>query len=282
MDLLSFAVFALITSAAHLFAYMRGFFHFPYGKIKRENEIKAKQIGIAFTVYFIITLLIGPLIARWILNFIYVFNPQVTSLSIRVACALQVALLFLILLFLLWIIGNRLTWVWKAGKKSSSSFDFGLGLSAWFLGFPLATIVGDLCDWILKHFFNAQQYEQTAVRFLKQAMQTPQSLGLALLTVILLAPLVEELLFRGLLQNYLRTQVGSRAAILLSALIFALFHFSPSQGLGNITIGFSLFTLGIYLGFLYERQQSLLASLGLHMSFNAISTLRIFFYPGMI
>jgi membrane protease YdiL (CAAX protease family) len=70
-----------------------------------------------------------------------------------------------------------------------------------------------------------------------------------------------------------------RNAILLSALCFALFHFAPSQGIGNISLVGSLFLFALFLGFIYERQASLFASVGLHMTFNTVSTFRILFYP---
>ncbi|MBI3211827.1 MAG: CPBP family intramembrane metalloprotease [Simkania negevensis] len=53
-----------------------------------------------------------------------------------------------------------------------------------------------------------------------------------------------------------------------------LFHLSSSQGVGNI----SLFIFALYLGFLYEKQCSLFASIALHMTFNSISVIRILFY----
>ena len=62
---------------------------------------------------------------------------------------------------------------------------------------------------------------------------------------------------------------------MIASLIFAAFHFSTSQGLNNIELLVSLFVLSCFLGFLYERQESLLASMALHATFNAISILAI-------
>ena len=70
-----------------------------------------------------------------------------------------------------------------------------------------------------------------------------------------------------------------KKAIVFSALCFALFHYAPSQGMGNISLLATLFLFALFLGFIYERQASLFASIGLHMTFNAVSTFRILFFP---
>ena len=104
-------------------------------------------------------------------------------------------------------------------------------------------------------------------------------LAVALFTILIAAPIIEEFLFRGCLMTYLKRYMPPKGAITLSALCFSLFHFAPSQGFGNISLVASLFVLALFLGFIYERQASLFASIGLHMTFNAVSTFRILFFP---
>jgi len=120
--------------------------------------------------------------------------------------------------------------------------------------------------------------EQTAVRFLMQVKETPLSLLLALFTIVIAAPLIEEYLFRGVFQSFLRKHLGSIKAIILTSAIFSLFHFSPSQGVQNIAILLSLFVLSLYLGFVFEKTRSLLSSITLHLIFNLASALKIIFY----
>jgi membrane protease YdiL (CAAX protease family) len=123
-----------------------------------------------------------------------------------------------------------------------------------------------------------ENYEQVAVRYLKLALSSPSMLMIALFMVLFAAPAIEEFLFRGLLQTCLKRFMPIKWAIALSSLCFAFFHFSPSQGIGNISLIASLFTFALYLGFIYERQASLIASFTLHMTFNTVSTLRILFF----
>ncbi len=261
MGLLSFAFFVLLAASLHFFAYSKGYFRLPYQALAVKGHVSGKITLLAFALYWIIALFAG-----------YVLPAVPLSLY---AFQLFVLLLILALLYLLTFKEN----LWKQQKQTSRLFDWALGLATWFLSFPLVTAIGELADWLLSQFFGAQTYEQTAVRFLKKAAEMNLSLVIAFVTIVVLAPLVEELLFRGILQSYLKSKLGAKAAILLSAFTFSLFHFSPSQGLGNVSLCLSLLILGCYLGFLYERQRSLFASLGLHMTFNTVSTLRILLAP---
>ncbi len=93
---------------------------------------------------------------------------------------------------------------------------------------------------------------------------------LAVLTAVGLAPLLEELIFRGLLQSALRGPLGGPwGAILGAAAIFAGLHITA--GLGNLHAIVPLGALAIGLGYLYERTGRLWPSIVMHAAFNAIS-----------
>jgi membrane protease YdiL (CAAX protease family) len=107
-------------------------------------------------------------------------------------------------------------------------------------------------------------------------MEFPWLFWSSVILIVTLVPFLEEVLFRGFLQTWLRRVVGVSGAIWLTALTFALFHFSTSQGADNVELISSLFVLGCFLSFLRERQRSLWAPIGLHAAFNAISILMIY------
>jgi len=89
---------------------------------------------------------------------------------------------------------------------------------------------------------------------------------LILLSVLVLAPLCEEIFFRGLLQSIIRKYTGSPwTAILVASVPFALLHFDQPQHM------VALFALGVILGYNYERQGRLYAPIGVHMLFNAVN-----------
>lgn len=87
--------------------------------------------------------------------------------------------------------------------------------------------------------------------------------GLVLLAVGLVigAPLVEELFFRGLLLRALDQRFGPRWAVGVSAVAFGVTHFQPLQLLG-------LVAFGVVLGLLAQRKGRLGPSLVAHAAFN--------------
>ena len=87
------------------------------------------------------------------------------------------------------------------------------------------------------------------------------------LASVVTAPILEELLTRGLVYGRLRPYfTDPRPAVLLGALIFALFH-------GNVVQGTYAFFLGLYFVSLYEAYQSLLLPMLAHAAANASSIL---------
>ena len=172
------------------------------------------------------------------------------------------------------IIKNR-----SAPQALSISADIAMGVLTWFIAFPCVLLIGEIADMIVYALFGMQNYEQVAVRYLKMNLSSLEALFIPLFIILLAAPAIEEFLFRGLLQNFFKKYLGIKRAILFSSLCFALFHFSLSQGVGNIPLLISLFTFALFLGFIYERQGSLFASIALHISFNTFSTIRIVFFP---
>lgn len=83
--------------------------------------------------------------------------------------------------------------------------------------------------------------------------------------VTLLAPIVEELLFRGVIQSaYMRR--GPIYAIVATTILFAVFHMDPIQSL-------SVIPLGAALGYVLWRTNSVFCAIFVHLANNAFSAL---------
>lgn len=89
------------------------------------------------------------------------------------------------------------------------------------------------------------------------------------LSLAIMAPLVEELLFRGAIEDHLLRQGKSPvAAILLSALIFGIVHINPAQ------VPFA-FAIGAVFGWLYYRTGSVVPGILGHFINNSIATVQM-------
>ncbi len=81
----------------------------------------------------------------------------------------------------------------------------------------------------------------------------------------IIAPLVEEIFFRGYLFNAFRTRLGVTMAILISAVIFAVVHsYEPAPTV-------IIFVLGVCLAVIYQWRKTLLAPIFVHSGFNIMS-----------
>lgn len=87
---------------------------------------------------------------------------------------------------------------------------------------------------------------------------------LNILAVVVVGPIVEEWLCRKQIIARVR-RYGERLAIVVSALIFALFHL-------NLYQFFYAFGLGLVLGYIYMRTSQLKYTIGLHMAINFLGS----------
>lgn len=79
----------------------------------------------------------------------------------------------------------------------------------------------------------------------------------ACVTAVVLAPVFEEILCRGLVLETVRRRWGDAVAVLISALFFGLVHVEPSTALAGFVVG------GIF-GTIYIRTHSLFSTIILH------------------
>lgn len=92
----------------------------------------------------------------------------------------------------------------------------------------------------------------------------PVALGLAITSTVILAPIAEELMFRGYLLDSIKKMHGDWVAVIISSLFFGLIHLDPYT-IGMATIG------GLIYGFIRIRTGSLWPSIIGHMMWNAVA-----------
>ncbi len=94
--------------------------------------------------------------------------------------------------------------------------------------------------------------------------QDPGRLAVSLLLLGVLAPLAEELVFRGLLYGWIEGRWGARPALVVSSLAFAAAHYEPAHILLVLPLGF-------FFGWLRSHTGSLVPSLVAHVANNSFA-----------
>jgi membrane protease YdiL (CAAX protease family) len=96
------------------------------------------------------------------------------------------------------------------------------------------------------------------------------------LTIVILAPLTEELLFRGALLRSLLRRSTPTLAVLVSAVVFGLVHALGDPSIGTLIALPAIILLGVVSGFQAARTGNLTRSILLHVGFNLLSVIFLF------
>ena len=94
--------------------------------------------------------------------------------------------------------------------------------------------------------------------------QLSAALAVGLFCYGVISPLAEELVFRGIVYNELRRNYRLPLAMLISALLFGLYHMNPVQGVYG-------FIMGLLFSYLYEYFGSFLWPVLVHMLANCLA-----------
>jgi membrane protease YdiL (CAAX protease family) len=146
--------------------------------------------------------------------------------------------------------------------------DIGAGIAAGagliVIGGIVGVIVNSVATRILGHSPTQPEQVASCVRGSGLLAMAP--------VVILAAPLGEETLFRGFLYRGLRRRFSVWPAAIISGVAFGAVHFA---GLSFLLLIPPLIVVGMGLAWIYERRQSLLASMAAHATFNLVGILFI-------
>lgn len=180
---------------------------------------------------------------------------------------------WLTLVSLLCFQGATLLFVWQCVRDHESTWGemFGLSRSRTSAmirgaGFAVLFLPAGLCvKWVAAvglARLGIEVREQAAVELLLSASAGGRiALGVA---AVLLAPLAEEFLFRGVLYPAVKHAGFPRAALWGTSALFAIIHF-------NLVTLLPLFLFALVLVWLYEVSNSLLAPVAAHVTFNALN-----------
>jgi membrane protease YdiL (CAAX protease family) len=174
-------------------------------------------------------------------------------------------------LYVFWIEKRTLNVVWGDFALTKKLFLKIFGY--WCIAYPIVSVVNNGINYLMEKWVTFPVTDQVAVEQVKSAFAQPVLYALTSLGITILVPAVEEIVFRGFLQQWLKRYFSVYASVIITAIVFAFFHYSDTQGWMNVEIIVALFVFSLFLGGVRERYQSLNASIMLHAIFNGMTLL---------
>lgn len=121
--------------------------------------------------------------------------------------------------------------------------------------------------------FDATQVQE--VGFTAAGLSQPFEYVLAFLTLVVIAPVAEELLFRGYLYGKIKKLIPRWLAIILVSALFGVLH-------GQWNVAIDTFVLSVFLCLLRDLTGSLWPAIFLHMVKNGLAYYLLFVNPSLI
>jgi len=170
-----------------------------------------------------------------------------------------------------------LVWASRAKGLGSLERDFGLvvhpGDAGWFFGGVGIQVLGFAPIALLSAVYG-HEAQQDVVKAIKHA-SGPMIL-LVVLSVGVLAPVTEELLFRGVLLRALLRRFSPDQAVFLSAVVFGVVHVLGDPSVGSLIALPMIIVLGVVSGYQAVKTGNLSRSIMLHMGFTALTVVLLF------
>jgi uncharacterized protein len=155
-----------------------------------------------------------------------------------------------------------------------NGFSLAITKRDWLVGIPVGLasqfVLVNVVTWPFTRLFpDAFAFDEVSRRATEL---TDQAQGLWIVVLVLVvvigAPIAEEILYRGVLQNGATAQLGVIPGLVTTAAIFALVHFSPVEIPG-------LFAFALVLGLLRKNSGRLGLPIVAHMAFNVAGLLLV-------
>jgi membrane protease YdiL (CAAX protease family) len=225
------------------------------GEYSKMNHSNLNKSGYVILIYFVMTQFVGiigvQLLAKtgW---YDIKGNQQQAIQQLLIHWELVGFSLILIFVFL----------IYKKEAMSDSKLSIKLSRNSfvWILigivAVFLAQTIGSILD---KSIFHLTTQSVNTSSNIEAAALSP----LALISIVILAPLVEELVFRYAAINILNRKFNKIGCILISSVFFSIMHF-------DFPFVFGYFLIGLVLAAIYVRTNRLLVSFVIHATMNLI------------
>lgn len=150
-------------------------------------------------------------------------------------------------------------------KRHNISFEFRFSFKQIIIMFILGSLLFVVVNPFLKPIDFINSLTDELIR-----IETPLSKSVGLISLlsginmIIIAPIIEELVYRGIIFNYCRKKTSLLWAVLISASLFSIVHFNPEGIIFHLIYG-------VMFAIVYYKTNNLLIPILLHSSINAIA-----------
>jgi membrane protease YdiL (CAAX protease family) len=165
---------------------------------------------------------------------------------------------------------------WASLGISPPVWNLSYLLWAFLLAVGLLPIRGIIGLEIEKHLEGGFDNLQMRADLFDVGMDTGYGFLILFIGVGILAPISEELFFRGLIYNWFRQRWGIFMSILVSSAWFALGH------IDSIGVAVSSFLMGCVIAWVYERTKSLWFAIAIHVITNSVSILLLYLAQALL
>lgn len=235
----------------------------------RNSSARASALAVALPIWLLVGFFGAQTIIMGVIFVLRRFGVSFAGLNHSVFETVVASVVYVFALAL--IVGIP----WLLAKRRASLADIGLArLPTWQdLGFaPLGFIIYLLVSGIVVYLvgllfsgFNVSQVQEVGFGNITQRYEYL----LAFVTLVVIAPIAEEALFRGYLYGKLRRSLPVWVAIIIVSALFGLIH-------GQWNVGIDVFVLSVVACILRELTGSIWAGILLHMIKNGLAFYIVF------
>lgn len=220
----------------------------------------------AILVYLVIAILLGSLVALPL--FLLIRSRGLADLTASAAIAVtNVALL------VLWLHRFHPLWRRIIGFPRRVWPEVRAGIAFGVIVYPTIVIgVGILVSLLLEAIAGQDVSAPKQIPAHLSAVGVAVSIAYA----VVIAPIHEELFFRGILFRSLRDRYGFGIGAVGSGAAFGLIHYVPGPWYSSLLLISVMVVTGMALAYLYERRGNIVASVVAHATFNVIGLSFIF------
>lgn len=232
-------------------------------------------MAVLLPIWVMVGFFLSQLVVTLMLTLLRDLGADFAAINQAVLSSVVAAIIYILsLILVIWL-------PWRLQKFKTTKEDLGLSTSPTWLHLVLAPAGFIVYAVVLAVVVMAAQGLLPFVDF-----EQPQDVGfdqifqryeyiLAFITLVIIAPFAEEVLFRGYLLGKLKKHVPIWAAILITSALFAVAH-------GAWNVGIDVFVLSIVLCLLRVVSGSLWPSILLHMIKNGVAFYFLFIAPSLM